>query len=474
MKNKNHIMKARITSTELICLVIEKKAYSSDNAILPIIKYIISNAILEAKIELLKPTLKLIKLILSLSRPSITLARSENTLSVLELLKHPDTQVVSDSLDIIKKVITIQSPTNEIIAQYCNKFNIIVGLNDDSLTLKYLYHMGIFVRTPETFVQFIKAEENIKGFEICLSSNNKSVLAYAFQLVFAFLSNQSSMNAFTTLTPSIVTHLSSENKGIAAIAASCLTVIIMNKQGEFDETVFVPETTKFIGESFAIPELRQCGLRLAGVISMTFAGARFLDASDIMPLITNLLLSENTVTRKLAYMAYASFTTSFPLSKNVLSSVPNFVSALEDQDVQPYPLLCITSITEVPGGPAACIDSLLQLSNLFDANDDETITKVFTALINIFSDTSIAEGLDNPKVIKEIFEKTKRFWESPVFMDFSFELIETISLLHKGRAILRKYEVTKFAIENIDNPKYKSVRRHFLKIISRTKALDKQ
>ena len=151
----------------------------------------------------------------------------------------------------------------------------------------------------------------------------------------------------------------------------------------------------------------------------------------------------------------------------------SFVEALEDQEIHPYPLLCITSITEVPNGPLACVSYLVQISKLLSINDDDTISKTFTTLINIFDDPSpkLKEELESAKGIKEVVEATKRFWSSPVFKDVAFQLLECISTLHIGRAALRKYEVTTFVLENIDDPKYISSRKLFLKIIARTKAL---
>lgn len=463
-------IKIRISSTKLISLTIEKKLYTSDAALTTIVNSVLSNAILEAKSELLKPTLYLIKLLLPLERPAAHLARSKGPNIILLLLPHSDPQVVADSLDILRSLCQDVLPPAETIQQYALQFTDIIARNSDMLTVKALYLIGVLVHSPEAFKEF---SADISGFKTCLLSKQASIEAYTLQLIFAFLSNQTSAAAFSELADNIVPLLASPSKGIAAIAASCLTVILMNKAAEYGKFVYCSTTAKFIEEALELPQLQQCGVRLAGVISMTFAGARFLDSTDIMSQIGKLLESEDQAVRKLAFMAFASFSTSLPLSKSAIAAIPIFINAIEDQEVQSYSLICITSITEVPGGPQACVDYLVQLSKLLYINDDETTTKTFDALINIFTDSSLAEKLEKVKGIKEVVEATKRFWDSPVFLDYAFQLLESLSTLHHGRAALRKYEVTKFAIDHIDDPKYSYVRRYLLRIIARTKALEK-
>ena len=463
-------IKIRISSTELICLALERKAFASDAALISVINSVLSNAILEAKSDLLKSTLKLIKLLLPLSRPAAHLARSKGPSSIFLLLPHSDPQVVADSLDILRVLCTDSLPSADVIHNYAAQFADVIGRNSDTLTIKALYLVGVLVRSPSAFKEF---QSLTQGLRLCLSSKHPSIQAYTLQLVFAFLSNQTSTLAFAELTDAIVPHLAAENKGIAAIAASCLTVILMNKPADYGKVVYVKKTANFIIEALKIEEMQQCAIRLAGVISMTFAGARFLDSTDVMPLIRSLLTSSNISIKKLAFMAFASFSAALPLSKNATSAIPQFVDALEDQDVHPYPLLCITSITEVPSGPFACVSYLAQISKLLSINDDDTISKTFTTLINIFDDPSpkLKEELEAAKGIKDVVEATKRFWTSPVFKDTAFQLLECVSTLHIGRAALRKYEVTSFVLENIDDPKYFSSRKLFLKIIARTKAL---
>ena len=102
-----------------------------------------------------------------------------------------------------------------------------------------------------------------------------------------------------------------------------------------------------------------------------------------LELIPKLLSDDDKKIRKFAYCSLNSFINSFPFSDDVIEAAPLIIDALDDPDVQPYPLKCITKIIEYSDCPFVCVSSLNRFVKLFDDKNDEIITMVFKCVINI-------------------------------------------------------------------------------------------
>lgn len=460
----------RISSTQLLCLVVRRRAFETDAAVLSIINSVLGNAIREAKLELLSATLKLIKLLLPYQKALNFLARGEGPMAILDILNHDDDEVISDSLDILRALIGEVQQPQKAIQLYASLFVRVCQKAKDELTTKALYVVGVIVHSPFAFKMFSDSEP---GFRQCLKSKHPTIAAYTLQILFALLSNQASFSAFSSLGEFIVPHLSNEKSGIAALAASCLTVIVMNMQDQCAEKVFVDDSSKFISRGLETDSLKQPALRLTGVVSMSFCGARFLDNSGCIPLLQKCLKSEDKETRKLAFMAFAAFTQSYSLSSNANNAVDDFVVALDDASVAPYPLICIRCVTSDPSGALHCVQHIQRISKLFENSDDETLETAFSTIENIVSDPSAAGTLDSNHDIKCVVQSMSKFTKTPAFRERALAILDEASKFHYGRAALRKYQIVDFCKEQIAMPAVpSSLRKFYVRIISRTKTSD--
>ncbi|EAY13310.1 TKL family protein kinase [Trichomonas vaginalis G3] len=460
----------RISSTDLLSLVVRRRAFETDTAVISIINSVLGNAIREAKLELLKATLKLIKLLLPYQKAINFLARGEGPTTILDILQHDDEEVLCDTLDIMRALIgEIQQP-QKAIQSYSSLFVKVVSHGSIQLMTKALYVVGVIVHSPFAFKLFNDSEP---GFQQCLKQNNTTIAAYSLQLMFALLSNQSSFQAFSGLGEYIVPHLNSDKPGIAALAASCLTVIIMNLQDKVQGKVFVETLANFVKTALNNDILRQPALRLTGVVSMSFAGAKFLDNSGCIPLLQSCLSNSDCETRKLAFMAFAAFTQSYPLSANANNAVDDFVKALDDDKVAPYPLICIRCITSDPCGALHCVQHINRITKLFENDDDETLETTFSTVENIVSDPSSAGTLDTNHDIKCVVQAMSKFTSIPAFRERALAILDEASKFHYGRAALRKYQIVDFCKEQINNSSVPStLKKYYVRIISRTKASD--
>lgn len=485
----------RVSSTNLLCEVIKQRKYSSDSALTSITNGTLSNAMSNAIPELLDATLKLLKLLLTLEAPKKSLVSSDNTQSeafsvILALLYgkdetgaynsvSKDESVIMSALEILKLLVAERPPKDDTAKTFAPAFAAIVSMGD-KFALGGLCIMAYLIRSVGTArVVFDspgdRRNEAAAGLVQCLNSKSQQVVGYTLEIIFRICSVQSPPASLAVLAEPLVGQLAAAHKGIRAAAASCLTALLMGAHGCEDVMEFVMKdfVGEFLKEGMKDPQLDAICIRLAGVIAMSYKGAIFLQESTVMRTLHR-KLGEDTPTKKLAFMAMAAFTSSMPYGRHARAGIDYMFAALDEEELAPYPLVCITNVAADPKGARDCVGHIGRLSSLLSADDDETVERAFDALQNIFAEPLAVERLQQlsaeaskDDLAASAIRATKRFWDSPIFGDMSLRLLEHISAVGGREELVKSGYVDFLKGELKKLPPGSPSRRRMFRVISR-------
>lgn len=458
-------LSVRVSATKLLNLIIEHLAFDTDSSLTVVANNVLSNVIPEAMKELLLESLQLLKNLLDLSSPYSFIIRANGPSNVFVLTSHSDHTIIIESLDLLRQMLINSLPPQKTVNLCVNGFFDLISSNNPNIQMKTLIILAILLKSPYTFKEVALASNTIEAFSLCLKNDSPQVVIYSLRLCFAFLSNPISFTAFSTLSPILLSLLSSDTDSIAQLVASCLTAIIHNN-GE--QNLLGKEISEYLLKSLnEESSLTMSGLRLAGVISSSFKGARFLEANKIIGCISKLMFSKNAEIMKFSIMVFASHSASYPMSNAAVDSLGHFFESINKPDLAPYPLITISNLTVNPKGAQSCIKYLSQLVDLLNSEDDDSLQRVFSAIHNIVVVPEAINMVTDEKVIISFIKSTEKFWDTD-YASIVFDILDSIAGCDIGKAALQESLLPDFLVEKLQTIAITHpMRSIYIRIISR-------
>jgi len=293
--------------------------------------------------------------------------------------------------------------------------------------------LSTIVSSPETFKEVAATQGAIKAFQHCYASQDMHVVSMALRLTFSFLSNNISFATFAQLVPLIAKHLTSQPDEVPSLAAACLTAIAHNKgYKELISTGTAESISAFLSKALQNENrLTVPGLRLSGVISVTFPGALFLEKCNAIHNAKGLLKSNDSNVKRFALMNFASLSASYPISKDAIEAIPLFALMLSDEELSPYPLIAITNLTLNPEGSKIAAQHLPEILQMLSSKDPNDVKRAFLAVSRITAEKEAIESLTTDDVDKAI-QATRPFWESENSR-MAFDILDAIASLPNGK-----------------------------------------
>jgi hypothetical protein len=214
--------------------------------------------------------------------------------------------------------------------------------------------------------------------------------------------------------------LQSPAQVVAELAACCLTAVA-NEVGTDEKVAAFIERALGAGVG-----LRLAGLRLAGVISSSYAGSKFLENAGIVPRVAELLGDRESEVRRLAVMVFASVSVSFPMAKAAPGVVDVFFRGLQEDSLAPYPMIAIANLTVNPAAAALAAKHVPELVERLKTADDANLSRILTAIHRIVMTPEAHGNLTDDRALSELVLWTEPFWEKD-YSSVVFDILDFVS-----------------------------------------------
>ena len=452
-------IQTRIDCAKYISKVIENKLYDKESSVFYIVTNVLANIIPEAPLILLSNTLDLLQLITNMPNANKFLETTGLLIRICPILKYDDNSIVSTSLSLYSKVLSLGIPLQKSINSFFKVFpDLVDKLNEDNLEKLLNINASILFKSPNAINDFIKNNKVCESFIKCINNSSTKVSLISLKTLAGLFLKNSCFSLFKDIYQKITDLLKSENNSLKGIAASIFTLYFQ----KFDiSNYFNNEIKEFLVSNLTNQsDLTVCSLKLCGAISLTFKGAKEIEIC--IPLIIDLLSSEHS---KLSMIVLSSISSVNPLSPSLYKSLPVIFNLLAKQDMNPYPLIFAANISICNSGAIECSKYISFFLKMLLSNDDNIVKLAFITLERTFEITE--NQLFNEEDILKLISYSEKFLNSHYNLQF-LHILDLISISKSGQNIISKSQLPQILLNQFHLSSIGSTQRpYFIRIISR-------
>jgi hypothetical protein len=424
----------RVAATNLVLSAIEDQAFDDFSALTVLAGSVLTNIIPEANEELLKASLDLLGKLVA----GNTIFDKRTAATVFAITARPGRSFKLQSLRIVRQLLSV--PDDDTVEQILPQLQSLFKIEDPELDRETLKLLAVLLRCPSAFEK-AAVPGTFKAFQRLLRTQDPDVLALALRLCYAFLSDADSFFVFADLRPALIGILSSQIEAAVQLGAACLTAIIQRSAVSVSSE---PKVTQFLLRSFAsqTQALLVAGLRLAGVIASSIAGAKFLDDAKVVSAVAPLLGHANKTVRRFALMVFAQVSASWPICKSALEAMPVLLGLLND-DLESFPQIAAANFVVNPRAAEQSARQFPALVAQLAAKEPMNRGLALTAIHRVVRTPEATPHLNDLMTIQKLIALTEPYWEKDS-AQVVFEIIDAITAMPAGRQLDIMPNVTGF------------------------------
>ncbi|OHT06574.1 hypothetical protein TRFO_25393 [Tritrichomonas foetus] len=420
--------------TKLLSKIVEMEKFDKETSLVPIIPCLIVNLKADTITDFLGILIRLCELLASLDVPLRSMATFNAANNFISLCLVKDKHVVSHSFRLINKILSRSEPTEIFVKNYINNFPNFNHEAEDFI--QPLIVLSYLVKNPIFNQLFVDNIEALNTFATYLECEDQSVLGFSLRLTHAIVSTSEKNARYGILCKPIIKCLSSSNNDFVMMASACLSAIVPSMENEIAQILIDPVIDYFKKSlSSNNPKICQYALSLAGMFSLSFDGAEFLENNKLLKKITKML--SNPELQQLVLMILASQSKQDPNSKSLVKSITGIVEIIGNDENLNY--LVLSFLSNISINPKAAKKVALHLDKVLQQVSNPRLQR--KSIDVIFRVTTAYESCDNIEdsdFIKPIIQQLLPFIDSD-YTQKIYQILENISTFEEGKEILKKH-----------------------------------
>jgi hypothetical protein len=418
----------RVAATELLCQVVDGGRYDDPAAFSQIARNALHNAIPEMVENLLRATIALLTGLAGLPSLLAQIVANDGLPKIFQASRHANPAIAGSALDLLNRLLSASVPPR-LVATFIADFPALFDRWDDPNRERALRSFAILLKSESAFKEIAKSVDVAATIASCFMSNSPRVVLFSLKLLYSFLINSVCFQRYSSLLPALTVPLASKTKSIRFLAASALTVGF--EKGGFSDHLATAEVRAFLEQSFTQGKLLVCALRLAGVISLTYAGALFLE--PVIPAISPCLAKTDARVHALTLQVLSSLAISNPMSPALLEVARNLTAKTEVSE----PLLKFLANIAIQPDGAMCGARAWKL--LVAGVTSEIPRERSAAVLALDRVVQVPEALAllNQKQVNEFIKASEPLWSGEEGVDLVLPIVDGLVTAEAGKKAVK-------------------------------------
>lgn len=447
----------RMAITEIFEICIDNKLYSNDFALSSIILNLVKNIKNDVIPEFLYRLLSLLYKIISLPKSFTYLGKINVSKALIPILQHNDEKIVLLAFKIIKKIILTSSS-----AHFANQFIMqtpsLIDKYPPRLQFEVFIVLSMLHQNSNSIRDFICNQNTLYEPFVKAFNSEEYVTVFVLQFCYSFLGDKTTFPFAKQFFPNYIQMMYSNKESISLTSTACVTrAIDCNEEIPNDVIAAISTFLSSDNDKFVI-----AGLQIVGVLSTNKKSAKFLHEKNIYDKLVKILQSSNQEIITLILMVLSSQTCYYINPDILIKAIPFVMEYYKNK----YATLFISNISFNTRAAFALIPYLETIIDSLDVNNPN-ISFILTTLNQIFRHQESFDYIGEPSLFIKIFKKLESLIDTP-FEEYSFELMNEISVLERGKEMLLNYGILNLFNEQQDKlPKESPIQAIIDEIISR-------